>query len=86
MDDGRMRQAGSRSCRLSMIDRVVHLIANKLNFTRRCELVQAVQFRIANRCASGIVGTVNQNQLGISIRQLLDLLEIDTEVVLLPTA
>jgi len=48
--------------------------------------VQAVQFRIANRCAGGIVGTVNQNQLGISIRQLLDRLEIDTEVVLLPNS
>src|ERR1700692_381524 len=86
MDDCRMRQTGGRSCRLSMIDRVVDLIADKLNLTRCCELVQAVQFRIANRGASGIVGTVDQNQLGISIHQLLDLAEIDTEVVLLPNS
>src|SRR5271156_762062 len=88
MDDGRMRQAGSRSGRLSliegMIDRVVHLIADKLNSTGRCELVQIVQFGIGNRCAGGIVGTVDQDQLGISIRQSLDLIEIETEVVLLP--
>ena len=84
MDDGRMRQTRSRSCRLSVIDRMVDLIADQLNFTRRGELVQAVQFRIADRCASGIVGTVDQNQLGISIHQLLDLVEIDTEIVLLP--
>src|SRR5260370_41996161 len=44
--------------------------------------MQVVQFRIANGCASGIVRTVNQDKLGISIHQLLDLLEIDTEVVL----
>src|SRR5271169_6665413 len=84
MDDGGMRQTGSRSGRLSMIDGVEHLIANELNFARRRELVQAVQFRIANRGASRVVGTVEQNQLGISIHQLLDLVKIDTEVVLLP--
>src|ERR1700685_2185934 len=84
MDDGRMRQTGSRSGRRSMIDRVVHLIADKLNFTRERELVQPVEFRIADGCASRIVGTVDQNQLGISIHQSLDFLEIDTEFVLLP--
>src|SRR5208282_4746912 len=88
MNDGGMRQTRSRSCRLSAVDRmidgVVHLIAHKLNLTRCSELVQTVQFRIANRCASRIVRTVDQNQLGIPIHQLLDFLEIDTEIVLLP--
>src|ERR1700730_1606497 len=78
-----MRQTGGRSCHRSMIDGVVDLIANQLDFARCCELVQAVQFSIADRCAGGIVGTVDQNQLGISIDQLLDLIEIDTETVLL---
>src|SRR5260370_41530721 len=88
MDDGGMWQTGSRSGRLAavagMIDRVVDLIADQLNSVRRCELVQAVQLRIAERGASGTVGTVHQNQLGVSIRQLFDLLEIHTEVILLP--
>lgn len=87
MDNGRMRQTGSRSGRLSaihrMIDRVVNLIANQLNSTRCRELVQVVEFRIADRGASRIVRTVHQNQLGISIHQLFDLLEIDMEAVLL---
>ncbi len=74
MDHCRMWQTGSRSGRLAavagMIDRVVDLIADQLNSVRRCELVQAVQLRIAERGASGTVGTVHQNQLGVSIRQL----------------
>src|SRR4029077_8144917 len=44
---------------------------------------QAVQFRIADRGASRTVRTVQQDQLGISIRQLLDLVEVDAEAVLL---
>src|ERR1700756_2150365 len=83
MDDGGMRQTCGRSSRLSMVDRVENLVADKLNFTRGGEVVQAVEFRIANRAASGIVRAVNQNQFGISIHQLLDLIEIDTEVVFL---
>src|SRR5579859_5035048 len=83
MDDGGVRQTCGRSSRLSMVDRVEDLVADKLNFTRGGEVVQAVEFRIANRAASGIVRTVNQNQFGISIHKLLDLIEIDTEVVFL---
>src|ERR1700728_874052 len=83
MDDGRMRQAGSRSCRLSMVNRMVDLIADQLNSTRRRGLVQAIEFCIADRGAGWIVGTVNQNQLSISIYQLLDLIEIDTKIVFL---
>ena len=45
--------------------------------------MQAVQFRIAEGGARGIVGSVHQDQLGISVRQSLDLIEIDAELVLL---
>src|SRR4029077_17987357 len=84
MDDGGIGQTGSRSCRLAMINRVVHLIADQLNLARRGEVVQAVEFRIANRCARGVVRTVHQNTLCISFRQSLDLVEIETKPVLLP--
>jgi hypothetical protein len=61
MDDSGMGQTGSRFRRVAMVDRVVDLIADKLNFARRCELVQAVQFRVTNRGAGRIVRTVDQD-------------------------
>src|SRR5579862_6198700 len=86
MDDRGIRQTGSRFCRLSavyrVIDRVVDLIADELNSARRSELVQTVQFGIADRSTGRIVRTVNQDQLGISIRQALDLVHIDAETFL----
>src|SRR5436305_10707655 len=42
MDNGRMRQPGSRFGRAPMIDRVVDLFADKLNSPRGRELVQAI--------------------------------------------
>jgi hypothetical protein len=61
MDDSGMGQTGSRFRRVAMVDRVVDLIADKLNFARRCELVQAVQFCVTNRGAGRIVRTVDQD-------------------------
>src|SRR5579862_8067800 len=83
MNDRGLRKTRSRFCFASVINRMVDLIAHKLNSTRSCELVQAVQFRIANGGAGGIVRAVHQNQLCISVRKFLDLFDIDTESVLL---
>ena len=83
MDDGRVGQAGSGFCRVAVIDGVVDLVADEVDSARRGEVVQVVQLRIGDRGTGGIVGTVNQNQLGIPIREVLDFVEIDAEVVLL---
>src|SRR5271156_698126 len=82
-----MGQAGSRSHSLSaaarMINRVVNLIANQLNITRRGELVQIVQLGITDGRSRRIMRTINQHQLSISIHQPLDLIKIDAEIVIL---
>jgi len=45
--------------------------------------MQAIQFRIADRGARGIVRAVDQDQFGIPIREFLDFLHVEAEAVFL---
>src|SRR5438874_4289071 len=77
-----MRQTGCRLCRLSMVNRMIYLVADELDSTRGGELVQALQLGIGDGRPGRSVRTVDENQLRITVSEPLDLFHIDLEFFL----
>ena len=77
-----MRQTGCRLCRLSMVNRMIYLVADELDSTRGGELVQALQLGIGDGRPGRSVRTVDENQLRITVSEPLDLFHIDLEFIL----
>ena len=61
---------------------MIDLVDDELNATLRRELVQSLDFRVAHGGARWVVRTVDQDELRSRIREALNLLQIDVEVVL----
>src|SRR5580704_3304480 len=65
-----------------MVDRVVDLVADQLDSTVGGEGVQQFHVAVADGGAGGIVRTVDQDEFGTRVGEMLDFVDIDLEAVL----
>ena len=81
-DHGGVRQASRRFRWPSVVDRMVDLVTHQLDSALSGEVVQGFHFAVADGRARGVVGAVDQDELGLGVGEPLDLVGIDAEAVL----
>src|SRR6478672_7997522 len=81
-DYGGVRQARRRFRLTSVVNGMVDLVTYQLDSALRREVVQSFHFAVADSRAGGVVGAVDQDELGLGIGKPLDLVGIDAKAVL----
>src|SRR5215469_6491493 len=81
-DHGGVRKTGGGPGRAAMVDRVIDLVADKLNPAIVGEGVEVVELGVAERRAGRIVWRVDKDELGAGVGQALDFVDVNLKIVL----